>query len=213
MEIKYLGHASFLIKTKDAKLVTDPYDSSIGMNFPKTEADVVTVSHQHADHNNLKGVSGNPLVIDWPGEFEKKGIRVFGYRWYHDDKKGEERGENILYKFEAEELSLLHCGDLGSIPPDEFLDSMGTIDILMVPTGGFYTIDAPTAVKLVEKIEPSIVIPMHYNHDKLNQSTFGKLSSLGEFLKQMGVESTLVDKLTVKKDDVGDEIKVVTLKI
>lgn len=214
MEIKYLGHSSFLIKTKDAKLVTDPFDSSIGMNFPKVEADVVTVSHHHPDHDNIKGITGDPLVIDWPGEFEKKGIRIFGYKWYHDDKKGAERGENILYKIESEDISLLHCGDIGAIPTDEFLEEVGDIDIMFVPVGGFYTIDAPTALQLIKKVDPSIVIPMHYNHDKLDQKTFEKLTPLATFLKEMGASASPVDKLILKKTDINEEeMKVVTLNI
>ncbi len=99
MEIKYLGHSSFLIKTKDAKIVTDPFDPIVtGIKFPKIEADVVTVSHDHRDHNQAKLVDGNPLIIDMPGEYEKKGVRIFGYRSYHDKKQGTERGEVILYK-------------------------------------------------------------------------------------------------------------------
>ncbi len=212
MEIKYLGHASFLIKTKEAKLVTDPYDSSIGIHFPKTEADIVTVSHQHADHNNLKGIAGEPLIIDWPGEFEKKGIRVFGYQWYHDEKKGEQRGMNTLYKIEADDINVLHCGDIGVLPNDALYEEIGNIDVLLVPTGGFYTIDEQQAAQMVKKIDPSIVIPMHYNHDKLDQSTFGKLSKLDAFLKQMGVDTPApVDKLALKKEDLGDEIKVVVM--
>ncbi len=214
MEIKYLGHSSFLLKTKDAKLVTDPFDSSIGISFPKVEADVVTVSHHHPDHDNTKAVGGDPLIIDWPGEFEKKGIRVFGYKWYHDDKKGAERGENILYKIEAEGIVLLHCGDIGSIPSDDFLEEIGEVDIMFVPVGGFYTIDASTALQLVKKIDPSIVIPMHYNHDKLNQETFGKLAPLSTFLKETGVEAAPLEKLTLKKEDISEEdMKVVTLTI
>jgi L-ascorbate metabolism protein UlaG (beta-lactamase superfamily) len=215
MEIRYLGHSSFLIKTKEAKLVTDPFDSSIGMNFSKQEADVVTASHQHPDHNNIKAISGDPLVIEWPGEYEKKGIRVFGYKWYHDDKKGEERGENILYKIEAEGISILHCGDLGAPLNDALLEEIGSIDILMIPVGGHYTIDASTATGIIKKIEPNIVIPMHYNHDKLDQKTYEKVAGVDEFLKEMGTEKqTPLDKLVVKKEDLNEEeMKVVVMQI
>jgi L-ascorbate metabolism protein UlaG (beta-lactamase superfamily) len=212
MELKYLGHSSFLIKSKDGKLVTDPFDSSIGIPFPKTDADVVTISHSHPDHANLKGISGEPLVVDWPGEYEKKGIRIFGYGWYHDDKKGEERGENILYKIDVDDISILHAGDLGSIPPDSFIDEIGTVDILLVPVGGSYTVDAKTAMDFAKKIDPSIVVPMHFNNDKLNQETFGKLSGVDEFLKQFGTSPEPVEKLTLKKGDLGEEdMKVVVM--
>lgn len=214
MEIRYLGHASFLIKTKEAVLVTDPYDQSIGFPFPKIEADIVSVSHQHKDHNNFKAVGGNPLIIDTPGEFEKNNIRVFGYKWYHDAKKGEERGENILYKIEVEDLTLLHCGDLGALPNDQLLEEIGNVDVLFVPTGGFYTIDAATASSLIKEIDPKVVIPMHYNHKQLNQETFAKLSPVDDFLKEMGVDmSQPLEKLTLKKESLGEEMKVVVMKI
>ncbi len=214
MDIKYLGHASFLVKSKDAKLVTDPYDASIGMKFPKTEADIVTVSHKHPDHNFVAGVTADPLVIDMPGEFEKKGMRIFGFQSYHDKKNGAERGENILYKIETENISVLHCGDLGLVPDDAFLELIGDVDILMVPVGGFYTINAEEAAALIAKIEPSIVIPMHYNHEKLNQKTFANVQPLSEFLKKMGAETIApIPKLSVKKEDLQDEMKIVVMQI
>lgn len=215
MDIKYLGHASFFIKSKDTRVVTDPYAASIGMKFPKVEADIVTVSHQHEDHNQANSVEGNTLIIDMPGEFEKMGVRIFGYQSYHDKKKGAERGENILYKIEAEGISILHCGDLGLVPDDSFLDQIGDVDILMLPVGGFYTIDSSEALELVKKIEPSIIIPMHYNHAKLNQKIFASLTGVDDFLVKKGVSSQApLPKLTLKKENlVDEEMKVVVMEI
>lgn len=218
MEIKYLGHASFLIKTKNAKLVTDPFSpEAVGLKFPKTEANVITISHQHKDHNetkNIVGINGvDPLVIDMPGEFEKLGVRIFGFKSFHDKKNGAERGENILYKFEAENVSVLHCGDLGFVPDDSFIDTLGEVDILMVPVGGFYTIDADEAVQLVKKIEPSIIIPMHYNREKLSQKIYGQLTGVNEFTKKFGVENIApIPKLVYKKEEIEQEMKVVVLE-
>lgn len=219
MEIKYLGHASFLIKTKTARIVTDPYDPDmVGLKFPKTEADVVTVSHDHKDHNQAKNVSGingvSPLVIDMAGEFEKMGVRIFGYQSFHDKTKGSERGGNILYKFESEGLSVLHCGDLGVVPEESFLETIGEVDVLLVPTGGFYTIDSEEAFQLVKKVEPAIVIPMHYNHPKLNQKNFGQLTPVGEFTKKFGLDNPVSQpKLVYKKEEIEQEMKVVVLEI
>ncbi|MFA6016768.1 MAG: MBL fold metallo-hydrolase [Patescibacteria group bacterium] len=219
MEIKYLGHSSFLIKTKTAKIVTDPFDTAlVGMKFPKTEADVVTVSHQHKDHNQFKNVTGingtDPLMIDMPGEFEKMGVRIFGFQSFHDKTQGSERGENILYKFEAEGISVLHCGDLGVIPEESFLETIGEVDILMIPVGGFFTIDSDEAVQLVKKIEPAIVIPMHYNSDKLDQKNFGKLTPVSEFTKKFGLDNPIpLPKLVYKKEEIEQEMKVVVLEI
>lgn len=219
MEIKYLGHSAFLIKTKTAKIVTDPYDPEmVGLKFPKTEADVVTISHNHKDHNQFKNVSGingvNPLIIDMPGEFEKMGVRIFGFQTFHDKTQGTERGENIMYKFESEGISILHCGDLGVIPGESFLETIGEVDVLLVPVGGFYTIDSDEAVSLVKKIEPAIVIPMHYNSDKLNQKNFDKLTSVSEFTKRFGLDNPVpLPKLVYKKEEIEQEMKVVVLEI
>lgn len=213
MEIKYLSHSSFLVKTKDAKLVTDPFDPSfVGLKFPKQEADIVTISHAHKDHSHTDLIEGNPLILTWPGQFEKKGVRVWGYRSYHDKVEGKERGEVILYKFESEGVSLLHCGDLGVIPSDALLDEIGDIHILMVPVGGKYALNADEAIQLIKKIEPSIVIPMHYGREGL---AIEGLAPLDEFLKKMGVTAPeAVDKLVVKKEDFAADqaMKVVVMK-
>jgi len=219
MEIKYLGHSSFLIKTKTAKIVTDPYDSAmVGLKFPKTEADVVTVSHQHKDHNQFKNVSDingeHPLIIDMPGEFEKMGVRIFGFQTFHDKTNGSERGENIMYKFESEGISVLHCGDLGIIPEESFLETIGEVDILMVPVGGVYTLDSDEAVNLVKKIEPSIVIPMHYKTEKSSNYSESKLTAVSEFTKKFGLDNIApLPKLIYKKEEIEQEMKVVVLEI
>lgn len=210
MDIKYFGHSSFFIKGKEARLVTDPFDPEmIGIIYPKVEADIVTISHQHKDHNNIFAIDGNPLIIDWPGQYEKKGMRITGFKSFHDKKNGEERGENTLFKIEEEEISVLHCGDLGLIPDAKFLDDIGEVDILIVPVGGFYTINSDEAIELIKKIEPSIIIPMHYN-----TGTNKDLAPLSEFLKKMGAESLVpVPKLTIKKEELGEEMKVVSMQI
>src|SRR3989344_1368788 len=215
MDVKYLGHSAFFIKSREAKLVTDPFEPQmVGLKFPKVEADIVTVSHQHKDHNQAQLVVGTPLIIDMPGEFEKKSIRILGFQTFHDKQKGAERGENIAYKIEGEGISLLHCGDLGLVWDDSFIDQIGEINVLLIPVGGFYTIDSNEAVELVKKIEPSIVIPMHYNHPKLNQQTFGKLSPVADFLKKLGVENAVpVVKLVVKKEELQEEMKVIVMDI
>lgn len=212
MEIKYLGHASFFIKTKTGRLVTDPFDPKIGLHFPKTEADIVTISHHHFDHEKANQVAGNPLVIDMPGEFEKNGIRVFGYSSYHDAKKGAERGEMTLYRIEAEGIALLHCGDLGVIPDQTLIDAIGEIDILFIPVGGKSTIDANSAVELVKELEPAIIIPMHFRTAKHDQKMFADFAPVDDFLKKIGADNTVpLPKLSIKKEDLGEEMKVIVL--
>ena len=219
MDIKYVGHSSFLIKTKNARVLTDPFDpKAVGLKFPKTETDIVTISHKHDDHNYLGQVVGpegtDPLVIDMPGEFESRGVRIFGFASFHDDKKGEERGENNLYKIEAEGISILHCGDLGVVLEDSVVEAIGEVDIILVPTGGVYTINSAQAAELIKKVEPSIVIPMHFNREGLNEKTFGSLEPVSEFLKKFGAENVVpIPKLVIKKEEMADEMKIVVLSI
>ncbi len=215
MDIKYLGHSSFFIRSKDAKIVTDPFDPKmVGLKYPKVETDIVTISHTHEDHSNLSGVSENALVIDMPGEFEKNSARITGFPSYHDSKKGAERGENTLYKIDADGVSVLHCGDLGLVPDETFVEQVGEVDILMVPVGGFFTIDSDEAVQVVKKIEPSVVIPMHYAVEGMNPDIKAKLTPVTDFLKKMGAEGIeSVSKLTIKKEDLQGGMKVVLMTI
>jgi len=215
MDIKYLGHSAFYIRSKTVKMVTDPYDSAYtGLKFPRTEADIVTISHDHKDHNCMTDIKGDPLVLTWPGEFEKKQVRITGYQTFHDKKNGEERGSNVIYKFEADNYTLLHCGDLGHVIPDEIVDQIGSIDVMMIPVGGLYTIDPVEAVKILKEIEPAIVIPMHYGRSDLNSEVFAGLQPLGAFLKEVdatGVEP--IEKLTLKREDLDSEnMRVVVLQ-
>lgn len=211
MEIKYLGHSSFLLKTKDARIVTDPFDTkAVGLKFPKTEADIVTVSHPHKDHNAVSDVTGEITVFDWPGQFEKKGVRIWGYRAFHDKAQGKERGEVVMYKFEADGVSVLHCGDLGFVPEDSFLDEIGDVDVLLVPVGGTFTIDANEAIEVIKKVEPSIVVPMHYGGDEVS---IKELAPVADFLKKIGSENAVpVDRLVVKPEELEEEMKVVVMK-
>lgn len=215
MEIKYLGHSSFLIKGRQASVVTDPFDSKmLGLKFPKVKANIVTVSHQHQDHNKVDLVGGNPLVIDLPGEYEKDKIRVTGLSVYHDAKKGEKRGRNTLFKIEIEDVSILHCGDLGHKLSNDTLEKVGNVDILIVPVGGEYTIDDKGAAEVVNAIEPSVVIPMHYKTSKLEKNkTFEKLLPVSNFLEEMGAsDAEALKKFKVKREEFEEEMKIVVLE-
>ncbi len=214
MEIKYIAHSSFQIKTKTATVVTDPFSADIGIKYPKTFAEIVTVSHDHSDHNNIKGIEGTPTILDWPGEYEIKSTFVSGVASYHDDKKGADRGPNVMFKIFSEGLTLLHVGDLGHKLDDATLEAVGSVDVLLIPVGGHYTIDAATASQVVKQIDPYIVVPMHYGHAGLNQKTFGHLQPLSDFLKVMGhPEITPLPRLTVKHEDMAaiTSTKIVTL--
>ncbi|HLL60823.1 MAG TPA: MBL fold metallo-hydrolase [Candidatus Nitrosocosmicus sp.] len=215
MEIRYLGHASFLLKGKTGTVVTDPFDSEkVGLKFPNVSADIVTISHGHPDHNNVEAVEGEILVLDLPGEFEKKGIRISGFATFHDKSKGEERGKNVVYKIEIDDIAILHCGDLGHSLSDEILEEIGEIQVLLVPVGGVYTIDATESLQIIKQIEPSIVVPMHYKVDGMSD-TFKDLSPVTEFLTKMGITPTgeeLPKKLILKPEELTEEMKTIVME-
>ena len=228
MTIIWHGQSCFEIittpaKNRQVKIVIDPFSEEIGLRVPKLEADIVLVTHNHYDHNNVKAVSGNPFLISGPGEYEIKNIFIQGIDSFHDNSQGKERGENTIYTIEFAEayasshaltvgdLKLCHLGDLGQKElTEEQLEKIGQIDILMVPVGGVFTISAKEALKIMSQIEPKITIPMHYALPKLKV----KLDGLDKFLKSLGIKSIVPEnKLTVKKKDLSEEeAKIIVLK-
>jgi L-ascorbate metabolism protein UlaG (beta-lactamase superfamily) len=213
MEISFLGHSSFRIKTKNATLVIDPFDPKmVGIKFPPIDADIVTVSHQHKDHNNTSLVKGATKVIEGPGEYEIKDVSIMGFPTFHDKKEGEERGSNIIYVYEAEGLRLAHLGDLGHKLSEDLIEELGEIHILMIPVGGTVSLSAEEATEVVRSIEPNIIIPMHYQEEGLNQEEFAKLTTVEEFVKEIGVNHETLPKLIVKDVDIGEDSKVVVLE-
>jgi L-ascorbate metabolism protein UlaG (beta-lactamase superfamily) len=218
MDIYWLGHASFLFKGKTAKVVTDPFDPEmLGLKYPLQEADIVTISHQHGDHNALdrvKNLSGEqPLVISGPGEYESKGISIFGVASYHDEEKGQKRGKNTIYVFDIDGVKICHLGDLGHKLDESQLKEIANIDVLLVPVGGFYTIDAPQAAEVVAQTEPLIVIPMHYKSPEMKAPDFDQVAGVEPFLKTMGVETTEPQsKVTVVKDGLPEQTQVIVME-
>jgi L-ascorbate metabolism protein UlaG (beta-lactamase superfamily) len=173
----------------------------------------VTISHDHADHNNSDKVSGVKKIISNPGEYEIMGVSIIGLSSYHDDEKGEKRGKNTIYIYEAEGLRVAHLGDLGHELTDDLVDQMGAIDILMIPVGGDYTIGPKEASNIVSKIDPYFVIPMHYKVDGMTD-TFSALQPLDAFLKEVGIPSETLPKLSIKKSEMQEDqnTKVIVLE-
>jgi len=208
MYIIWHGQSCFQIisnqrKNGQVNIVIDPYSEDIGLKVPKLEADVLLVSHQHHDHNNVKAVGGNPFLIQGPGEYEIKEVFVQGIPAFHDSSSGKERGTNTIYTIEAEDLKLCHLGDLGQkeLTPEQ-IEKIGGVDILMIPVGGVFTISAKEAVKIMSQIEPSIIIPMHYQLPKLRI----KLDGIDKFFKVMGIKKLeSLPKLSIKKKDISPE--------
>jgi len=210
MYITWLGQACFKIQSKEVTIVTDPYENKTGLKLPRLNCDIVTVSHDHYDHNDTKSLPGTPFVINTPGEYEIKGAFIWGLPSWHDEKEGAERGDNIIFIYKFEELRLAHLGDLGTKLNDEQLEKLKGVDVLMIPVGGIYTLDAVKAAEVVNQIEPRIVIPMHYKIPGLKI----KLDPVDKFCSEMGVKSyEPEEKLRLTKKDLpADDLKLVVLK-
>ncbi|MEO0068480.1 MAG: MBL fold metallo-hydrolase [candidate division WOR-3 bacterium] len=174
MKIKWLGHSAFLI-TADAgtKIITDPYvpgayDNAVGYKRISEKADVVTVSHEHPDHCGSANLPGSPQVLKGTGPWTVAGIKISGIDTFHDKSGGRERGRNTVFVYEVDNLRIVHLGDLGHIPDEATLKALGRVDVLLIPVGGVFTIDAQEAAKLVSLLKPKVVIPMHYKTPSLS---------------------------------------------
>ena len=215
MDITYLGHSSFRLRGKNTTVVTDPYDPAmVGLKFPKhTAADIVTVSHNHEDHNAVSQVEGAPFVVNGAGEYEIKGVGIVGIPVFHDDAQGATRGKNTIYRIELDGVAIVHLGDIGHTLTSTQVDSLDGVNVLFIPVGGVYTIDAARAVAIIHEVEPSIVIPMHYGRPQLNQKAFGELAPLAAFLKEIGREDVQPQpKFSITKDKIPEEMQVVVLE-
>lgn len=206
MDITYLGHSSFRIKGKTATVVTDPFDpQKVGLKYPSVEADIVTSSHNHSDHNKLDLVKDYQKALTGPGEYEVAGISFIGVSSFHDDKKGELRGKNTIFVMEVDGVRICHLGDLGHKLTEGQLKAIGDIDVLIIPVGGEYTIGSTLAVEVTQQIEPFFVIPMHYQTKGLKKDTFSKLEPVENFLKSSGMVVEKTTKFGLKKEEILDD--------
>lgn len=219
MEIVPLGHSAFKLRGKSASVVCDPYDPTmVGLTFPKhTSADIITVSHSHKDHSFTKIVDKEPegqqIIVHGPGEYEIRGVSIIGIQTDHDGEGGKARGKNTVYRLEIDTIVLAHLGDLGHTLSEAQVELLDGVDVLFVPVGGVYSLDAKTAVKVVSDVEPKIVIPMHYKRPELKTDDFGTLAPVADFLKEIGKEGVVAQpKLKVTKDTLNDEMQVVILE-
>ncbi len=210
MEISYLGHSCFKVSGKKISVLCDPYDPTVvGMKLGKQDADVVTVSHQHSDHNNLSVMKNDDyLVLDSPGEYEVKESEFVGVEAYHDDEEGAERGKVTMFAFDVDGIKIAHLGDLATELTSNQLDCLDGVDVLMIPVGGHVQLDAKMAVKVISQIEPKIVLPMHYGTVTKNHT----FDSVELFYHEMGVKPEPQDKLKLTVKDLPEELTVVALK-
>jgi L-ascorbate metabolism protein UlaG (beta-lactamase superfamily) len=194
MKLKWLAHASFLITADDGtRIITDPYATGKGFDHAEIDetADIVTISHEHGDHNNAAAVKGNPQVIK--DSAEVKGISIKAIPTAHDDSGGSQRGKNNVYCFQVDDIKVCHLGDLGHLLTDNQVVEIGKVHVLLIPVGGHFTIDAKTAQMVADQVRARVIIPMHFKTDKMN-------------LPIAGVEEFLKDKDNVNRVD-GSEVE------
>jgi len=206
MILSWLGHSCFKIQDKigpeGVTVVTDPFGKQYGLKVPNFEADIVTVSHSHEDHNNVAALRGNPFVIDCPGEYDIKNVLIEGVDSFHDENQGADRGRNIIYRFEIDDISIVHLGDLGQTLDSAQLEKLAGTDILLIPVGGKYTLDTKKAIETIAQIEPRIIIPMHYKTPEL---LMDDLDTADKFIKEMGITPQYEEKLKISKKELPQE--------
>ncbi len=214
MKIRWLGHACFLLTADDGtRIITDPYKTgAFGLNYkpPTEEADIVTVSHEHDDHNNVADVKGKPEIVRGAGIHKARGIEFKGVATSHDQSSGSQRGSNTVFCFTVDGVRVCHLGDLGHELSAGTLTEIGHVDVLLIPVGGNFTIDAGVANVVADSLRPKIVIPMHFrtehasNFPVSDDEGFRKLRQYVRVLKASEIE--------VEKDSLPAETETVVLK-
>lgn len=207
-EIRWFGHNCFRIRAREATVMMDPVGKLTGYAMSKQTADIVTISHQHDGHTNTDQIKPEFVVLDGPGEYELHGVFVYGFRSYHDSKKGAELGYNTIFSVVMEGMRFSHLGDLGHMPSDDVLEELEGSDVLFVPAGGGPLLPPTQMAELVGVISPKLVIPMQFRTDAGDQDR-GEVS---EFARHLGMQlPEPVEKLTIKSADLGDKMSVAVL--
>ena len=212
MKIEYLGHSCFkLTESTGTSIICDPYDSSIGYEMPSVSADAVTISHHHYDHDNLKALVGKPEIIESECCRELSGVEINAIKSFHDGQRGKLRGENLIFKFRMDGIDVCHLGDLGEACSSELIDLILPVNVLLIPVGGNYTIDAEMAKEYVDRIMPDIVIPMHYRA-KGCKIDIDKVDEFLELFDEDCIEEADGSELEVVRNYLDGDTKVVVLR-
>jgi len=185
MVIDWLGHSCFKVTLKSGvRVLFDPYDDTVGYTRPEVEVDIVAISHDHFDHNNLDHIKGDFKVIKTAGVHTFEDLTIEGIPTWHDHSKGAHRGPNLVYMLHTRGFALCHMGDIGCVPGDDVFEKLKGIEVLLIPVGGHYTINAGEALEICERIEPNVIIPMHFQTPATNM----EIAPLHEFLEAAGRE-------------------------
>lgn len=213
MKIKWFGQSCFMITSRSGiKVLTDPYKKMFGYKLPEEiEANIVSTSHNHSDHNNINAVKSSFVHINEPGDFSKHGIEIKGIQTFHDKTSGSKRGKNTVYNFNIDDINICHCGDLGHVLNSNQIGEIGNVDILLLPVGGLATLNAFDAVQVMKQLNPTIVIPMHYRTKALGLMgyIFGKVD---KFISASGLKAKEYEELELNKANIKDYSGIVVLK-
>ncbi len=216
MRVKWLGHSCFLFTSdKGTKVIADPYKPQGGLKYGEIDesADIVLISHEHADHNNPSSVKGRPQILKGPGVKEAKGVKFTGVAAHHDEAGGSKRGNDTIFAFELDGIRICHLGDLGHELDDAQVKQIGTVDVLFVPVGGFYTFEPDVATKVVNRLAPKVVVPMHFKTAKVDTSTFGAIVGPDDFLKgKSGVDRRNSSEAEFQAATLPASVQIVVLK-
>jgi L-ascorbate metabolism protein UlaG (beta-lactamase superfamily) len=217
-DITYLGHACFRLRGRDGIVLCDPFDRSTGLDLGRPTAHIVTVSHNHPDHNNVaavRPVRDGIFVVDGPGEYEVSGVLITGIRTAHDKQGGKDLGFNTVYVIHLDDIVFCHLGDLGHELTQSQLEAIGTVDVLFVPVGGGETITPAEAAGVISQIEPRLVIPMHYAGPQLSLDS--TLAPLDKFTHELGLKDVQPqEKLNVSPSNLpaeGEQARVVIMQV
>ncbi|GIW07585.1 MAG: Zn-dependent hydrolase [Dehalococcoidia bacterium] len=208
MELTWLGHACFRLRSREATIVTDPYEAGSGYPTLKLTANIVTVSHADPRHSAAAAIGGSPRVIDRPGEYEIAGVPIIGVRTYRDREKGATLGKNVSFVFTVEDMQIGHLGNLGHVPNAEQAEALTGLDVLLIPVGGRVTLDAKLAAETISLLQPRLVVPMHFATPREKED----LDGIDRFLREMGLAAAEPQpRLSVTKSSLPDSVQVVVL--
>ncbi|MCI9407306.1 MAG: MBL fold metallo-hydrolase [Clostridia bacterium] len=210
MKIEYLGHSCFkLTESTGTSVICDPYDEAVGYGVPEMSADAVTVSHHHYDHDAVKSVKGSPVIIDKECSYDLPGVEINAIKSFHDGEEGKLRGGNLIFKFRMDGIDVCHLGDLGEECSSALIDELLPVNVLLIPVGGTYTIDAEMAKEYVDRIMPEVVIPMHYR-DKGCKLDIEKVDAFLNLFDD--VEEAEESAIELMRNDLKDDTKIVVLR-
>ena len=213
MKIKWFGQSCFMITSENGtKILMDPYKNALGYKLPEEiAADIVATSHNHSDHNYISAVKGSFVHINGIGRFSELGIEIKGVETFHDKVSGAKKGKNTIYNFKIDGINVCHCGDLGHTLDSNLVEEIGNVDILLLPVGGGFTIDAFDAVNVMKQLNPAVAIPMHYRTKALGVLGLA-FAKVDKFISASGLQAKEHTELELNSVNIKDYSGIAVLK-